>query len=170
MRPSPLSRRRWDVVVSAGSWEVRTRPTCWLLPGDLFVFRSLRLSAPTWIRATKVMNTNDFLVGYKGYMAGDAAVVHLTEIAQVKKSQLTRSSELWHRGASDRDQFMLRQRLSYFIKTRKIELTLCQPPIIPVPLHGRQVTSRVPWHCQHSFPLTSPVRSHRLTLASRWMT
>jgi hypothetical protein len=53
------------------------------------VLRSLRRSAPTWIRATKVMNTNDFIVGYKGYMAGDAAVVHLTEIAieiaQVKK-------------------------------------------------------------------------------------
>jgi hypothetical protein len=30
------------------------------------------------VRATKVMATNDYIVGYKGYMAGDAVVV-LTE-------------------------------------------------------------------------------------------
>jgi hypothetical protein len=44
-------------------------------PIGSYVVGHMRDGTVPVIRATKVMNTNDFIVGYKGYMAGDAAVV-----------------------------------------------------------------------------------------------
>jgi hypothetical protein len=44
-------------------------------PIGSYVVGHMRDGTVPVIRATKVMGTNDYIVGYKGYMAGDAAVV-----------------------------------------------------------------------------------------------
>jgi hypothetical protein len=44
-------------------------------PIGSYVVGHMRDGTVPVIRATKVMDTNDFIVGYKGYMAGDASVI-----------------------------------------------------------------------------------------------